>query len=265
MAIGSRNPTDDDGVTAAGDGHATVRLRDAETAVAVSRRGVLWRAGLATAAGVAALSALDEQSADATTSTFTLGQNNNTDATSTVTATNTLKPMMKFDGSGMGSTDTTLEVDGPNGGTALQVHAGAGPSGTVGLALNVSADGGSSAVHASSGSATAVLGSSTSGVGIAGSSGSGTGVHASSTSGTALSVSGKVRFSRSGASSVAQGSKTKTVIVAGMKSTSLVLVTLQTSITGVYVTAAVPGSGKFTLHLNKNTPAAAKFAWFVLN
>jgi hypothetical protein len=257
MAIGRKNPSEHEDAIASGDGSATLRLREAENATAVSRRGVLWRAGLATAAGAAALTALDERRADAATGgNFILGQSNNASTPTTLTPTADLQPMMKFDGSAMGATDTTVEIEGPsNGGNALSVHQGAGPSGTVGLAVGVSADGGSSAIAASSGSATAISGSST----------SGTGVKASSTSGTALSVSGKAHFSRSGAATVSQGTTTKTVNVSGMQSTSLVLATLQTSITGVYVAAAVPASGKFTVHLNKATPAAAKFAWFVLN
>jgi hypothetical protein len=84
-------------------------------------------------------------------------------------------------------------------------------------------------------------------------------------SGTALNVNGKVHFSRSGAASVAQGDKTKTVNVAGMKATSLVLVTLQVSVSGLYVAAAVPALGKFTVHLNKAAPTSMRFAWFALS
>src|SRR5436305_644728 len=81
---------------------------------------------------------------------------------------------------------------------------------------------------------------------------SGTGVKASSAIGTALSVDGRTQFSRSGSASVPQGSNAKTVKLAGVKSSSLVLVTLQTSITDIYVASAVPAAGKFTVHLNSN-------------
>jgi hypothetical protein len=255
MAIGRKDSSDNDGATQPGDGASTQRLRAAENVQAVSRRGVLWRAGLATAGGIGALSLLDAQSADAVAHNFVLESANTAAATTTLTAAADVQQFLVIDGSPMGTTDTTMIVKGANGNTALSVHTGAGPSGTVGLALGVSADGGSSAISASSGSATALSASST----------SGTAVKASSTSGTALSVLGRAHFSRSGSASVSQGSKTKTVTVSGMKSTSLVLVTLQSSITGVYVAAAVPATGKFTVHLNKSTPAAAKFAWFVLN
>jgi hypothetical protein len=258
MANGSKCPVDDESI-ASSDGSTTQRLRDTENAAVMSRRGLLWRAGLATAAGFAARSILDvpaAQAAETVNGNFVLATGNSANAQTTLTAATTVQQFLVIDGSPMGATDTTMVIAGPsNGGKALQVNQGAGPSGTVGLALGISAAGGSSGLSASSGS----------GVGVSGSSGSGTGVVASSTSGTALSVQGKAHFSRSGSSSVAQGSKTKTVNVSGMTASSLVLVTLQTSVSGVYVTAAVPGSGKFTVHLNKNTPAATKFAWFVLN
>ena len=266
MTIGRKKASSSDDLNALSDGSATQRLRESENAIAVSRRGVLWRAGLATAGGIGALSLLDAPDAEAVNGTFTLGVANTANAQTTLTAVADVSTgLLVIDGSGMGVTDTTMIVHGPTGGQGLRVDTGAGPSGTVGIALNVSAAGGSTAVQAGSGSATALAGSSTSGVGVAGNSTSGTGVKATSTNGTALSVTGKAHFSRSGAAAVAQGTKTKTVNVSGMKASSLVLVTLQSSITGVYVTAAVPASGKFTVHLNKNTPADAKFAWFVLN
>src|SRR5215471_13486965 len=102
------------------DGSGTQRLRDAENAAAVSRRGVLWRAGLATAAGIGALSLLDAQPAEATTGPFTLGTANTSDAQTKLTATNTVQQFFVIDGSPMGVTDTTMVVTGPNGGRALQ-------------------------------------------------------------------------------------------------------------------------------------------------
>jgi hypothetical protein len=267
MTIGRKSASSTDDLNTLNDGSATQRLRDSENAAGVSRRGVLWRTGLATAGGIGALSLIDAPPAEAAVNgNFVLATGNSANATTTLTAAADLpNGLLVIDGAPMGVTDTTMVVHGPVGGRGLVVDTGAGPSGTVGLALNVSAAGGSTAVQASSGSATAVAGSSASGVGVAGASTSGTGVKASSTSGTALSVVGKAKFSRSGSASVGQGGKSKTVTVPGMKSTSLVLATLQTSVTGVYIAAAVPASGKFTVHLNKNTPAAAKFAWFVLN
>lgn len=299
----------DDDITLSRDGAATMRLRELEKEAVVSRRGVLWRAGLATAGGVAALTALDEQRAQADTGgNFILGQTNNASNPTILvpyTATSS-NPLMQIDGGAMNATATSLIVKGPAGGAGLVVDGFSSGTNTtvstIGLAIWGNGTGGTGAAagtargvvgssgsnngvegdstsgtgvwgHSSSGagvlgqstSNTGVSGSSTSGAGVSGSSSSGTGVNASSTSGTALSVTGKVHFSRSGSASVSQGSKTKTVNVSGMKSTSLVLVTLQSSITGVYVAAATPAIGKFTVHLNKSTPAAAKFAWFVLS
>ena len=71
--------------------------------------------------------------------------------------------------------------------------------------------------------------------------------------------------SRSGSANVTKGQSTQTVSVAGMRPDSLVLVTLLAVRPGVYVQAAVPGAGGFTVHLNKKAPRATKFAWIVLD
>jgi hypothetical protein len=286
-----------------GDGTASARLRDMEAATVVSRRGVLWRTGIATVAGAAALTALDERRADAATGgNFVLGNANS--ASSTTELSGTASPIMQLDGGGLGATGTTLVVNGPAGGAGLFV-AGSSTVSTIGLAINGSGTGSATGVLGGSGSGTGVSGSSTSGTGIAGTSGtgvgvrgtspssagvagtstsdagvsgtstsgagvyghshSGTGVHASSATGNALSVSGKAHFSRSGSSSVSAQHSSKTVTVSGITSSSLVLVTLQSAISGVYVQSAVPASGHFTVHLNKTASQATKFAWFVLN
>lgn len=224
------------------DGMATVRVREVENGAVISRRGVLWRAGLATAAGAAALTALDEQRAQAVTGgNFLLGESNNADNTTSLTATSGItqgfSTLMSLDGSSH-VTISTLDVTGPAGGTGVYGHNSTGY---------------------------AVSGASTSGYGVYGSSTSGVGVLAAAgNSGTALKVTGKTSFSRSGAASVGQGSKTKAVTVSGMTATSLVLVTLQVSVAGVYVSGAVPAAGKFTVHLNKAAPTSMRFAWFVL-
>jgi len=48
---------------------------------------------------------------------------------------------------------------------------------------------------------------------------------------------------------------------------SLVLVTLQQNLPGIYVASAVPNTaaGSFAVHLNKATPKAARVAWFIVN
>jgi hypothetical protein len=50
-----------------------------------------------------------------------------------------------------------------------------------------------------------------------------------------------------------------------LTSASLVLATLQTHASGVYVASAVPAKGQFTLHLSKKATKKVKFAWFVVS
>ena len=183
-----RETVSDNREHADGDGSATKHLRDTEAQSTISRRGVLWRAGLATVGGVSALTLLDQRRAEAITGgNFILGQANDANATTTLTPTSgaPLKPLMHIDGSSMGITDTTLIVDGPTGGKSLQVNTGAGASGTVGIALGVSAAGGSTAISASSGSATAVSGTAggTGGKGIWGHATGGHAVHGTASTG----------------------------------------------------------------------------------
>jgi hypothetical protein len=299
----------------------SAQVPQVEPEVPLSRRGVLWRAGLATAAGAAALTALDRRHADAATlEPLVLGVSNDAGATTTLNPTpeTSSNPLLQIDGQTMDSTSTTLIVNGPAGSTAILaqgkstddaigvVIAGTGEgqqdgiNGTSGSGIGVQGNSASYiGVLGSSGSDYGVNGRSSSGVGVVGSSESGDGVHgttatrskvgvlgndtsagggtgvsgvsahgvgvrASSTSGTALSVSGKVHFSRSGSASVPQGSRARTVNVAGMTSSSLVLVTLQRAVSGVHVEGAVPASGKFTVQLNKAAPTAIRFAWFVV-
>lgn len=295
------------------DGTTSVRLREVEGAAVVSRRGVLWKTGLATVAGAAALTALDERRADAATGgNFVLGQTNS--ATSTTELSGTASPIMQLDGGSLGATGTTLVVNGPSGGAGLYVS-GASTGTTTGLAINGTGSGTATGVAGASGSGTGVSGSSnsgtgvsgsstsgtgvkggsssaagvsgtstsgagvkggsstgtgvsgssTSGNGVSGSSTSGTGVYAKSVTGSALWVSGKAHFSRAGSSSVSTGHWSATVAVSGMTSSSLVLVTLQSHYSGVYVQSAVPAAGKFTVNLGAKAPHTTHFAWFVIN
>ena len=97
----------------------------------------------------------------------------------------------------------------------------------------------------------------------------GVGVSAQSTSGTALQVEGVATFTRSGVVSIAAGKSTATHSGVPLTSTSLVLGTLQNSVSGVYVEAVVPNvSGhSFEIVLSKAVPSGktAKVAWFVVN
>jgi hypothetical protein len=93
----------------------------------------------------------------------------------------------------------------------------------------------------------------------------GTGVLASSAHGTALSVTGKAKFSRSGIVTIGAGKSSKTVTLAGVTTSSMVLATAQQSTTRL-VQAAVPGTGSFVIKLNGTAPTGGvKVAYFVLN
>jgi hypothetical protein len=117
-----------------------------------------------------------------------------------------------------------------------------------------------------SGTGSGVYGlASTTGVGVFGDTTDGIGVIARSTTGTALDVRGKATFSRSGQVTVAAGTTTKKITLAGVTTASMILATAQQDGT-VYVRSAVPASGSFTIHLTGNAPAGGlNVAYFVLN
>jgi len=256
------------------NGAGTTELRQVERTQVVSRRGVLWRAGVATAAGVGALTVLDQHRAEAATGgNFVLGNINDAGNTTTLKRTNSTfpNPLMSLDGTGLSSTATTLIATGPAGGAAVNAQGftfantlstTSGP--IIGLAIAGSGSGSANGVLGQSGSGYGVQGSSGSGIGVFGNSTSGTGVDASSSSGLALKVTGKTQFSRSGLGQVASGNSSKVVSVTDMTTDSLVLVTLQKFVAGVYIVAAVPKAGKFTVYLNQNAPSSMKFSWFVI-
>ncbi len=93
------------------------------------------------------------------------------------------------------------------------------------------------------------------------------GVLAESTNGVALRTTGKLEFkNRSGVTTVASGTKSKTVSHAGVTTNSMVIATVQRT-GGFFVQAAVPAAGSFTIYLNKApvSPATVKVAYMVLN
>ena len=103
------------------------------------------------------------------------------------------------------------------------------------------------------------------GNGVAGRADTGTGVLAASTGGTALKVTGKAVFSRSGITTIAAGTSSKTITLARVTTASMVLATAQQSST-VYVKAVIPASGSFSIRLTGNAPSGGlKVAYFVLN
>jgi len=99
----------------------------------------------------------------------------------------------------------------------------------------------------------------------------GTGVLASSAvdqTGVALNAIGPTQFSLSGLASIAAGAKSEVVTDVSLRSTSLVLATVQNN-AGVSVAYVVPNvaQSKITINLNKVVPSGktARVAWFVIN
>lgn len=94
---------------------------------------------------------------------------------------------------------------------------------------------------------------------------SGTGLYGVSETGFGLDVSGRVRLStRSGRFTVAAGKTSAARSVAGMAAANIVIAVLQTSESGVWVRAAVPAAGKFTVYFNKALTSSAVIGWLVL-
>jgi hypothetical protein len=116
------------------------------------------------------------------------------------------------------------------------------------------------------GTGSAVFGQATAnGLGVFASSQSGTALRAASASGTALQVNGKAKFSRSGLTTIAAGTASKTISLAGVSTSSMVIATAQQNV-NVFIKAAVPSGGSFKLWLNGNAPVGGlKVAYFVLN
>jgi hypothetical protein len=81
----------------------------------------------------------------------------------------------------------------------------------------------------------------------------------------ALEVRGKVKFSRSGRTSMATGASSLLVTLAGVSTGSKVFAVLATSETGRYVRAVVPYTGRFRVYLNTTLSSSAVVAWFVLD
>lgn len=106
------------------------------------------------------------------------------------------------------------------------------------------------------------------GVGVVGESGStSAGVLALALTATdlALDVRGKVKFSRSGRSTIGAGKSNITVTLAGVSSASRVFAVLHSNRTGRWVQAVVPVTGKFVIYLNGTVASSTYVAWFVIN
>ena len=173
-----------------------------------------------------------------------------------------------------------VEGDNSGGGPGVLGDAtGAGGAGLYGLATvssgtGVYGEGNENGVHAQGGTFGVFAEGSDYGVyasapnhGVYGQakSSTGVGVEAVSSSGTALKVTGKAKFSRSGITTIAAGTSSKTISLAGVTTASMVLATAQQNAT-VYVKAVVPAGGSFSIRLTGNAPTGGlKVAYFVLN
>ncbi len=88
---------------------------------------------------------------------------------------------------------------------------------------------------------------------------------AETTSQTALQVAGKVKFDRAGKTYLSASQRSRTISKSGVTSNSYVVATLQTSVSGVYVRAVVPSSGKFTIYLSKAAGKRVYVGYLVIN
>jgi len=102
-------------------------------------------------------------------------------------------------------------------------------------------------------------GSAGGGIGLVAWGGIGTGLD------TALDVRGKVKFSRSGRTTIGAGKSSIKVTLLGTSTSSRVFAVLHSNRSGRYVRAVVPTTGSFTIYLNTTVTAATYVAWFVIN
>jgi hypothetical protein len=147
--------------------------------------------------------------------------------------------------------------------------------GSANIGVRGSADGNNSTgVLGHSGDSIGVAGSSDTGVGVMGTTANpgaiavfgyspeGIGVRARSNVGTALDVVGKAVFSRSGRVTILAGRHLVIHAVDGLTSSSLVFAVVEIGDSTTWVRKVVPGSGKFTVVVNKNVSSPARIAWF---
>lgn len=88
---------------------------------------------------------------------------------------------------------------------------------------------------------------------------------AQNTTYTALQVNGKAKFSRSARKSIGATATSLKVTLAGVTTSSYVIATLQTKVTGCYVQSVVPAAGSFTIYLSKAPGKTVYVAYFVIN
>ncbi len=246
---------------------------DAEQRPALTSRRRMFQMGsigAAALAGGVVAEALGAQAASAadggnmvigqanTSSTVTSLSNNNPNAGVAFEATSGgTRPVAGIIGTGspgVQGNGTGATVNGP--GVVGTGNPGVQGSGNPGVKGTTSSNKQSGVVGAdtSSGGGTGVLGTSSHGVGVS----------ASSSHGTALFVHGKVKFSRSGSTSIPKGKSSVTVNLSGVSASSLVLATLKHVESGIYLVAAAPGTNSFKITVNKAVPAALAVAWMVI-
>jgi hypothetical protein len=80
-----------------------------------------------------------------------------------------------------------------------------------------------------------------------------------------LHVNGRVRFNRAGKASMSATQASKAITKAGVTSSSYVIATLQTPVSGVFVRAVVPAAGKFTIYLSKAPGKTVYIGYLVIN
>jgi hypothetical protein len=102
-------------------------------------------------------------------------------------------------------------------------------------------------------------------IGVGGVGGIGVQAYGATATDVALNVTGKVRFSRSGRSTIGAGKSSIKVTLAGVSSSSRVFAVLHSNRSGRYVRAVVPTTGYFIIYLNTTVASSTYVAWFVLN
>ncbi|MFN8623590.1 MAG: hypothetical protein U0869_22855 [Chloroflexota bacterium] len=218
-----------------------------------SRRALLG-ASLGAIAAVAAQALGRPLPADAAGPALTLGENNPTDADTTISRND-------------GKSNVTLA-----GATAaFAAHAfSADGFGVVGFGQAARATGVAGRTEGKA-SQVAILATTmsgnTEGIALHAETGNGIAVLAECTGGEALHVKGMTVFSRSGMEAFAAGQASRKVTGYRMTADTLVVATIQGDVAGTWVrgvTLDVPGQS-FSIRLNKAAPKALKVGWFIVN
>lgn len=256
-----------------------------------TRRALLATAAAA-AAGTAVALARPAASLAADGGTLTLGADNTADTTTTLTKSGTSTGLHVVNDTGnavtgssadafavAGASTTSVGVYGSStsaqgvrgisvsGAGVLGNTTGPTSAGVIGIV-----DGISDQLHrgvwgyADGTGGRAVEGETLTGVAVHGTSDTGTAVKAvaATVAATALDVRGRAAFSTAARVTIPKGRASIRLTRPYVNAASLVIATLQQKRTGLYVLAAVPGSGTLTIHLNKAAPADTRVAFFVL-